>query len=163
MLSLSIVRDMELELLQKRGCASEVKRCICVQMLKQGYSVSRIKEVLLVSDFYVSHYKKRYIKEGASGLKLGYTGGSGYLSTEEKAGVISYIQGCSVLSVEELIVYIRSTYRVEYKSKQSYYELLYLGGFSHHKSKKVNPKKDEQAVMEKREWIKKRWYPIMKP
>ena len=44
-----------------------------------------------------------------------------------------------------------------YKSKQSYYDILEDAGFSWHKSEKVNPKKDEEKVANKREEIKKNW------
>ena len=48
-------------------------------------------------------------------------------------------------------------YLVIFKSKQSYYDLLSLGGLSWHKTQKSNPKKDEVLVLEKREEIKKNW------
>jgi len=40
-----------------------------------------------------------------------------------------------------------------YKSKESYYQLLKEGGLSWKRSEKVNPKRDEEKVEQKREEI----------
>jgi len=42
---------------------------------------------------------------------------------------------------------------VVYKSKESYYQLLKEGGLSWKRSEKVNPKRDEEKVEQKREEI----------
>ncbi len=55
----------------------------------------------------------------------------------------------------ELISYIRETYGIEFKSKQSYYELMSNAGMSWKKTEKVNPKKDEEKVALKKEELKK--------
>jgi DDE superfamily endonuclease len=44
---------------------------------------------------------------------------------------------------------------VVYQSQQSYYELMHAAGLSYHKSEKVNPKRDETLVQERREALKK--------
>lgn len=55
----------------------------------------------------------------------------------------------------ELVQYIESNYGVTFKPQQSYYDLLSAGGFSWHKTQKSNPKRDEEAVLKKREELKK--------
>ncbi len=46
-------------------------------------------------------------------------------------------------------------HEVVYQSQQSYYELLHAAGLSYHKSEKVNPKRAETLVQERREANKK--------
>jgi len=53
--------------------------------------------------------------------------------------------------------YVEEHFGVVYQSKQSYYDLLQLGGMSYHKSEKRNPKRDEAQVIARREEIKKKW------
>ena len=53
--------------------------------------------------------------------------------------------------------YVEERYGVVYQSKQSYYDLLEVGGMSYHRSEKVNPKRDEAQVLARREEIKKNW------
>jgi transposase len=42
-----------------------------------------------------------------------------------------------------------------YKSQQSYYDLMNEAGLSWKKTQKTNPKKDDEQVFERREWLKK--------
>jgi len=53
--------------------------------------------------------------------------------------------------------YVEEQYGVVYHSKQSYYELLEMGGMSYHRSEKKNPKRDEEQILARREEIKKNW------
>ena len=57
--------------------------------------------------------------------------------------------------MKEIVEYIKNKYNVIYKSQQSYYDLLTDAGLSWKKTQKDNPKKDEEKVIERREWIKK--------
>ena len=59
--------------------------------------------------------------------------------------------------------YVEAQYGVEYRSKQSYYELLEAGGMSYHRSEKHNPKRDEAQILARREEIKKNWHRTGKP
>ena len=68
---------------------------------------------------------------------------------------MSIIQSKPAFSVEELRDYLENEYQVVYKSKQSYYELLKDGGLSWKKTEKVNPKRNEALVEQKREEIQK--------
>ncbi len=53
--------------------------------------------------------------------------------------------------------YVQEHHGVSYKSPQSYYELMHEAGLSYHKSEKVNPKRDEEQVQQRRAAIKKNW------
>ena len=50
---------------------------------------------------------------------------------------------------------MESTYGVSYKSTRSYYQLLDKAGLSYKKRQVVNPAKDEQKVLQRREELKK--------
>ena len=81
---------------------------------------------------------------------LGYTGSEGYFND-----IIKYIQSKESITLEELADYITENFGVTYSSKQSYYNLLNEAGMSRKKTEKVNLKRNEVAVLEKREEIKK--------
>ncbi len=104
---------------------------------------------------YVSKWRVRYEQEGAGSLLSGYRGSEGYLTTEQRAEIVSWIKSQAAISVEAVRDYVEENYSVVYQSKQSYYDLLESAGLSYHKSEKRNPKRDEARVLEKREEIKK--------
>jgi putative transposase len=90
-------------------------------------------------------------------LGLCYQGSQGFLTESQKEKVLEWLgQQSGSVSVETLTSYLKSQYGVDYRSKQSYYDLLSLAGMSYKKRQALNPKKDEQKVLEKREEIKKK-------
>jgi len=133
----------------------EVKRAIAVKMVRAGLKLREACEILKVSDAFVSKWKIVYENKGAEGLRSGYKGSKGYLNKIQKDEIIKYVETREYLSVEELRDYIEKEYGVLYKSKQSYYDLLNSGGLSWHKSQKINPKRNRDKVLLKREEIKK--------
>ena len=74
---------------------------------------------------------------------------------KKKKNGLLIISEKKLYNLAELYEYTDKKYGVKYKSKQSYYDLLSAGGLSRHKSGKENPKKDEKAVLARREEIKK--------
>lgn len=137
--------------------AREVKRALSVKLVQAGEKPSEVSGWLNVSEAYISKWKGRYEESGAEALRMGYTGDAGYLSQEQRREVIGWIKSLEQVSVEQVRDYIEEQYQVVYRSKQSYYELLDAGGMSYHKSEKVNPKRNEEKVVEKREELKKNW------
>jgi putative transposase len=135
----------------------EYKRTLSLKMQEAGISTENICEVLSVSRPFVSKWKKKYATEGLSCLPVQYEGRPSYLSDKERTEIIAHISDQAHYSLSELVEYINSIYGVVFKSKQSYYDLLSAGGLSWHKTQKANPKKDDQAVLKKREEIKKNW------
>ena len=140
----------------------ELKRALSVKMLQAGIKPQMIANVLNVSEQYVSKWKGKYQQEGASGLRLGYQGSRGYLTKEQKAEVVAWIEGQETSSVEAVRDYVEAEHGVIYRSKQSYYDLMEAGGMSYHRTEAVNPKRDESQIMNKREEIKKKWHSINK-
>jgi putative transposase len=136
----------------------EVKRALSGKMLQHGITPGQIHGLLNVSVQYVSKWKTQYEANGISSLLIAYKGTKGYLTAHQEYVVVQWIQNQKTLSVEQLIAHSTHQYGVTYKSKQSYYHLLDLGGMSFHRSEKVNPKHDAEKVLEKREEIKKNFW-----
>ena len=128
-----------------------------VKMGRQGFSPAQICQVLNVSPQYVSKWKGQYEAEGAVALRLSYRGSEGYLGEEQRQALVQWIGAHETLTVEAVRDHVEERYGVVYQSKQSYYDLLEVGGMSYHRSEKVNPKRDEVQVVERREAIKKNW------
>lgn len=135
----------------------ELKRTLSLKMQEAGISTQQICAVLSVSDKFVSKWKKKYALEGLVCLPVQHGGRSSYLSSEERCAIIKHISTQEHYTLIDLVQYISSNYGISFKSKQSYYDLLSAGGLSWHKTQKSNPKKDPQAVLAKREAIKKSW------
>ena len=135
----------------------ELKRALSIKMLQAGLLPQMIANLLNVSEQYISKWKGKYQKEGAAGLALGYQGSSSYLTTEQRADVVIWIQAQENITLEAVRDYIEAQFRVIYRSKQSYYDLLQEGGMSYHRTTPANPKRDEAQIMHKREEIKKKW------
>jgi len=132
----------------------EIKRAIAVKMVSQGFLTKDICDLLDVSDSFVSKWKTIYEEQGAKGLLLHYKGSQGFLTPHQRGEVILHLKKQTHFSVEELRDLIESRYGVVYQSKQSYYDLLKDAGISWHRTEPVNPKRDEQKVLQKREVIK---------
>lgn len=134
----------------------ECKRAIAVKMFISNFKTEDICHLLNVSDSFVSKWKMIYENEGASGLKVNYKGGKGFLTEDQHDEVIFHIKNQPYYSVEELRDYIERYYGVVYVSKQSYYDLLKEGGLSWHQTQAVNPKCDSAQVELRRKEIKKK-------
>ena len=138
----------------------EIKRAIAIKMNALGFKTKDICDVLEVSDSFVSKWKTIYENEGANALRLNYKGGTGFLTDFQRQEIISFIRNKPHYNVEDLRDFIETRYGVVYQSKQSYYDLLKEAGLSWHRTQAVNPKRDEEGVLLKREEIKKNWRPI---
>jgi putative transposase len=122
-------------------------------MALQGQSYSQIKELLGIHPSCITNWKKRFLRQGLEGIKLGYQGSKGYLTREARAEVINWLKEKKYWNISELVTYLDEEYGVIYQAKQSYYELLSNASISWKKSQKVNPKSDPELVKKKREEI----------
>jgi len=143
------------KLIKESKDVREVKRALSVKLVQSGMEGQSVSEMMKVSEQYVSKWKTNYSSEGAKGLLLGYQGSSNYLNESERNEIVSWISKQTQVSVETLQNHLEANYGVVYRSRESYYELLKAGGMSYHKSEKVNPKRDEKVIKEKREAIQK--------
>lgn len=145
------------EIINESRDAREVKRAVCVKMALSAMPSVQVCEMLNVSPQYVSKWRGKYEAEGAGSLLLAHRGSESYLSDEGRAQIAAWIKEHETLSIQAVRDYVEEHFGVVYQSKQSYYDLLQLGGMSYHKSEKLNPKRDEAQVIARREEIKKKW------
>ena len=85
-----------------------------------------------------------------SGKGVGYQGAKGKLTSEQRIEIIEWLKNKDYWHLDELMNHLEDKYDVLYKSKQSYYDLFEQGRVSWKRSKKVNPKFDEDQVKKKR-------------
>lgn len=134
----------------------EYKRGQAVKLDLEGYPRKLTAEVLSVSVNFVSKWWVQYNKHGAEGLRLTHKGNKGFLSKEDKQQLLEWISEQSPsISRETLEAYLDAEYGVGYRSSRSYHQLLEKSGLSYKKRQAVNPAKDEQQVLERREELKK--------
>ena len=134
----------------------EQKRALAIKMVIQGYTYEQISELLNVSAFFIDKYRALYKKQGATCFSLKYKGSKSFLTKEQLIEVNKFINTKSNCNIEELIAVIKKRYRVNFKSKQTYYDLLHDAGMSWKKTEKVNPKKDDEKVALKQAELKKK-------
>ncbi len=150
------------EIIENSNEVREVKRALAVKLVKNGIAPSQAAETLKVSEQFVSKWKVIFEKDGAESLTLAHKGRNGFLTGEQHLEVVQWIQAKTTLTLEALANYVETEFNVKYKSKQSLYDLLEEGGMSWHKSEKVNPRRDEKMVAERREELKKSYWTMKK-
>jgi putative transposase len=147
-------QDIE-QFIQNTTQTRELKRAAAVQMHQNKIDREIICQTLQVSSAFVSKWIKIYMEKGIEALHLQYKGSKPKLTKEQKAECIAHIKSKSSWKIQEIIQYIKDTYGVVYKSQQSYYDILTEAGLSWKKTQKTNPAKNEERVLERREWLKK--------
>jgi putative transposase len=134
----------------------EYKRAQAVKLDLEMYPRKLTAEVLSVSVNFVSKWRVQYNRHGAQGLRLTHKGSKGFLSQEDKQKVLEWIcEQSPSISRETLESYLESNYGVSYKSSRSFYQLMAKAALSYKKRQAVNPAKDEQKVLGRREELKK--------
>ena len=113
----------------------ELKRALAVKLSLENYSYRDIQKILEVSWGLISKWKDYFESDGVEGLQSHHRGIRGYLSREQKREILSGISQQGSLNVEQLEFYIAKFYKVVFRSKQSYYDLLKEAGMSWQKSK----------------------------
>lgn len=138
------------ELIQSNPDPRELKRALAVQMVMQEYTYCEIRDVLGVSLGFISKWRQLYEQQGVAGLCLRHQGSRGYLSSEQRQGVVKWLQQKNYWNLSELQQYVEARYDVVFESKQSYYSLFAEAGIRWKKTQKCNPKADPEAVEKKK-------------
>jgi putative transposase len=146
--------------IQSNPRPQELKRALAVQMSEKGYSYRDIQSILQVSIRFISTTKQRYEAEGVSVLSVNYWGTQGYLTSEQKAAVVSWMASKESWTIEEVMEHLEAEYNVVYRSRQSYYTLMRQAGFSWKKAQPSNPLKDETQVAQKNRKSSIYWFSI---
>jgi len=141
--------------IQRTRDGRELKRAVAVKMRRAGYFRADAATVLGVSESFIDKWRGAYARAGVACLAVKYRGSTGYLSAQEKAEVVSWIQRQTTWDVRAVQAHIAATYGVRYKSLQSYYALLDAAHMSWKKSQDRQPKADPQKVAATRAVIKK--------
>ncbi|MBD0300070.1 MAG: helix-turn-helix domain-containing protein, partial [Nitrososphaera sp.] len=94
------------EFIQSNPDTRELKRALAVKMALQGQSYSQIKELLGIHPSCITNWKKRFLRQGLEGIKLGYQGSKGYLTQESRAKVINWLKEKNYWNIDELVTYL---------------------------------------------------------
>ncbi len=133
--------------------ARESKRALAVKWNLQGKPYQEVKELLQVSQSFISKWKNRAIFEGVESLKVQYKGSKGYLSSADRNAVIQWLKSQEFWKLEDLQLYLEREYQIIFESKQSYYDLFKEAKISWKKTQKKNPAKNEDLVAVKKKEI----------
>ena len=128
----------------------ELKRALAVKLVIENYSYSQIQQILNVSRGFISKWNSVFESQGVANLKLGYKGATCYLKSDQKLELVNWLRTKSYWDLRELESYVDANYGVNFKSKQSYYDLFALAGISWKKSQKRNPRLDSKLVEQKK-------------
>lgn len=140
--------------------AREVRKALAVKLVYQDYLYQEIQRILDVSVGSITGWKQAYEQDGISGLRLNYKGRKSYLSAEQRAEVLSWLQTKECWELGELEYKLAFEYNVTYESKQSCYDLFNAAGISWKKTTSLNPKADPDAVAAKKNRLKHCWQSI---
>ncbi|WP_442921547.1 helix-turn-helix domain-containing protein [Microcoleus sp. S36a_D3] len=127
----------------------ELKRAIAVRIAIKGKLYHEISKIWRVSKFFIGYWKKQFKTKGIAGIKLGYKGSKGYLTSLHKTEVIEGLKNKEYWDFDERVTYLEREFGVSYKSKHSYYELLSLAKIIWKKTQKINPKSEPELVKER--------------
>ena len=136
-------------LIESNPDVRELKRGLAVKMAIEEYPYQRITQLLGVSSFCISDWKKKFKVNGIEGIRLGHKGSRKYLTDAQLAEVVKWLSNQEYWHLEELINYLDREYGVIYKSKQSYYKLFDSANISWKRTQKANPKSDKELVKKK--------------
>lgn len=132
----------------------EVRKGLAVKLVYQGYLYEEIQRILGVSLGSITGWKQIYKENGIDGLRLNYKGRKGYLNTEQREEILSWLQTKDYWEIGELEYKLAFEYDVVYETKKSYYDLFKAAGISWKKTTKLNPKADHDTVAVKKKRLK---------
>jgi putative transposase len=125
---------------------------MAVKLLLLEFEPRDIAELLQVTESFVSKWKKLCFEHGVGVFVIKYHGYQGYLTSEQRQLMTEQIKTQHIATIEELIAFIRTTYRIEFKSRQSYYDLFAEAGITWKRAQSQHPDKDlERIAIKKRD------------
>ena len=134
--------------------AREYKRAMAVKLLLLEFAPRDIAELLLVTESFVSKWKKLAFDHGVTIFVLKYHGYQGYLSSEQRQSITQQIKTQPIATIDELITFIRTTYRIEFRSRQSYYDLFAEAGITWKRAQSQHPDKDLAHIATKKKRLR---------
>ena len=79
-------------LIKSNSDPRELKRALAVKMSLEGYSDRIVAQLLGVSTSFVRDWKRAFKVGGIAGIKLGYQGAIGKLTTEQRREIIEWLK-----------------------------------------------------------------------
>jgi len=134
--------------------AREYKRAMAVKLLLLEFEPRDIAELLHVTESFVSKWKKLSFEHGVTIFVLKYHGYQGYLSSEQRQSITQQIKTQPIATIDDLITFIRTTYRIEFKSRQSYYDLFAEAGITWKRAQSQHPDKDLERIATKKKRLR---------
>ncbi len=104
-------------------------------MILSGKSYYEVKELLKVSQSFISQWKNQALFHGVESLRLQYQGTQGYLKAKEKEQIIEWLRAQDYIRLSDLQNYLQKQSDVVFESNQSYYNLLKEAGVSWKKTR----------------------------
>lgn len=136
--------------------AREVKRALAVQNTLAGRPRAEVAADVGYTVAFVDTWRWRYAREGVEGLRMGYTGSKGSLTTSQKPAVLTWIRRQSPWDVRTLQCHVEGTYGIRYQSPKSSYALLAEARVSWKKNQDAQPTADPEQVETIRQTIEKK-------
>ena len=79
-------------LIKSNSDPRELKRGLAVKMSIEGYSARIVAQLLSVNTSFVRDWKRAFKVGGIAGIKLGYQGAIGKLTTEQRREIIEWLK-----------------------------------------------------------------------
>ena len=138
--------------LQATKDAREYKRAMAVKLLLLEFEPHDIAALLHVTESFVSKWKRLCFEHGVAVFVIKYHGYQGYLTSEQRQSITERIKTQPIANIDELIALVRTTYRIEFKSRQSYYDLFAEAGITWKRAQSQHPDKDlDRIAIKKRD------------
>jgi transposase len=143
-----LTSDQKKELLRELKIESKARysdRIKVILLLDQGKTYKSIAEYLFLDEGTIANYRKRYVEGGIEGLIMDqYWGKRSFLNLDQEKILVTHLQSKICLSSNEVIHFIRVTFKVKY-SISGVTDLLHRLGFTYKKPKGVPGK----AILER--------------
>lgn len=134
--------------------AREYKRAMAVKLLLLEFEPHDIADLLHVTESFVSKWKRLCSEHGTDVFVLKYHGYQGYLTPEQRQSITEWIKAQKIQNMDDLVAFIRTTYHIEFKSRQSYYDMFAEAGITWKRAQSQHPDKDFERIATKKKRLR---------
>jgi transposase len=162
------IKELQLFIAGSQTSGKETRRAQAVLLLDKEESIEAIKAITSYERRYIFEARKKYLTQGIEGLKdKRKKKVKELLTSSQKEEIARFLKIKSpqdfdyennYWTTDLLADLIKVRYKVQYKSKTSYYLLFHQAKFTYHKPGRVYQKRDEKEV---KTW-KKTTQPVLK-
>jgi putative transposase len=134
--------------------AREYKRAMAVKLLLLEFEPQDIADILHVTVSFVSKWKQLWLEHGVDVFVIKYHGYQGYLTPEQRRSITEWIKTQNIWNIDDLVIFVRTTYGIEFKSRQSYYDLFAEAGITWKRAQSQHPDKDPARIAAKKKTLR---------